>query len=463
MELIILRRRRTVATLLLWLARCAGASSSPLAAHDIPPSVTVLAFVHPEEDRLRVLVRVPLEAMRDVELPLKGLGYLDLERAWPALREAAVLWIVDYLEVYEGKRRLPEPRLAAVQVSLPSDRSFSAYESALAHVTGPPPPPTTELYWQQAMLDVLLEYPIVSQRSRFSVKPMLGHLGQRTTTTLHFLGPDGRERTFRYQGDPGMVHLDPRWHQAGWSFLRFGLQQLLDGADYLVFLVCLAMPFRRFWTLVPIVTAFSAGHSITLLASAAGWAPDSLWFPPLVETLIAASIVLVALENILGPKLYRRWILALAFGLIYGFGFSFALWQKLQFAGSHPVTAALAFNLGLELGQLVVLALTIPLFAALFRSVIPERIGVILFSAILAHTGWHWMTARGTRLGQYQFTWPALDLGFLAAAMRWAVLVPIIAAAAWLLHSLFQKLRYRMETGVEPGGGLFQLHRTAKQ
>ena len=66
---------------------------SPLSAHEIPSRVTVLAFVKPEPGRLRVLLRVPLESMRDVDFPLRGPGYLDIERSEPLLRQAARVWL----------------------------------------------------------------------------------------------------------------------------------------------------------------------------------------------------------------------------------------------------------------------------------------------------------------------------------------------------------------------------------
>src|SRR5439155_4932131 len=137
------------------------------------------------------------------------------------------------------------------------------------------------------------------------------------------------------EGDPGLVRLDPRWHQAALRFVGLGCWHSLDGSDHLLFLLCLLIPFRRLRALVLVVTSFTAAHSITLIASAFGLAPDALWFPPLVETLIAASIVYMALENIVAPQLRRRWIITFAFGLVHGFGFSFALRQTLQFAGSH--------------------------------------------------------------------------------------------------------------------------------
>ncbi|MGH7540934.1 MAG: hypothetical protein ACRELC_08050, partial [Gemmatimonadota bacterium] len=131
------------------------AAPSRPAAHEIPADVTVLAFVHPNGDRLRFLVRVPLEAMRDLEFPTRGPGYLDLRAADPLLRDAARMWIADYVAFYEEGRPLAQPKLVAVRTSLPSDRSFARYEDALAHVTGPPLAEDTEIVWEQALLDAL--------------------------------------------------------------------------------------------------------------------------------------------------------------------------------------------------------------------------------------------------------------------------------------------------------------------
>ena len=78
-------------------------------------------------------------------------------------------------------------------------------------------------------------------------------------------------------------------------------------------------------------------------------------------------------------------------------GFSFALRQTLQFAGSHLLTSLLSFNVGVELGQLLVLVLLIPALDLLFRYVVAERVGTVILSALVGHTAWHWMTERSRR------------------------------------------------------------------
>jgi hypothetical protein len=322
-------------------------------------------------------------------------------------------------------------------------------------VTGPALPPDTTLYWNQALLDVLFEYPISSDRSRFSMHPGLARLGLRVVTVLRFLPPDGPVRAFEYVGDPGLVRLDPRWHQAAWQFIKLGFAHILSGFDHLLFVFCLVIPFRRFRQLVIVVTAFTVAHSITLIASAFSFAPTALWFPPLIETLIATSILYMALENIIlsspgspppggsladsrsaaaspGLRLQRRWMIAFAFGLVHGFGFSFALRETLQFAGSHLLTSLLSFNVGVELGQLLVLALLIPALQLLFRFVVGERVGTIILSAFVAHTAWHWMTERFETLRQFSF--PALDAATLVLALRWLMALVLLAGIAWLVR-----------------------------
>src|ERR1700675_547916 len=306
--------------------------SSNARAHDIPNDVTVQAFFRPSGNRAHLLVRVPLKAMRDIVFPEKGTGYLDLERTAPILPDASTLWISDFIELYEGDTRLPKPKVVATRISLESDRSFADYDAALAHITGPPLPPETTVVWNQVMMDVLFDYPIQSDRSDFSIHPGLARLGLRVMTVLRFMPPTGVVRAFEYDGDPGLVRLDPRWYQAALRFVNLGFFHILDGTDHLLFLFCLVTPFRRFRGLIPIVTSFTVAHSITLIASAYNFAPDALWFPPLIETLIAMSIFYMAVENILfasretqrtpstsgraslagfaGQALKRRWLVA---------------------------------------------------------------------------------------------------------------------------------------------------------
>ena len=409
-------------------------------AHDIPGDVTVQAFVKPEGQRLRLLVRVPLEALSDMAFPTVGPGYLDFERARERdeFTDAAMVWMGQEVRIFENDAPLPEPEIAAIKISLPSNRSFETWEGALADVQGPLLPADTQIVWQQAMLDVLFDYDIQSDRSDFSIRPSFERMGLRVVTVLRFLPPGGAERAFELRGDPGVVRLDPRWHQAAFRFVVMGFEHILDGTDHLLFLACLVIPFRRFKALAIIVTAFTVAHSVTLIASAYDLAPDALWFPPLVETLIATSIVYMALENILGANVQRRWTITFIFGLVHGFGFSFALRETLQFAGSHLLTSLLSFNIGVELGQLLVLTVLVPGLHLLFRYVVAEKVGTILLSTLVAHTSWHWMTERWGVLTQFPITWEAFSRAMFTGAMGWMVLLLLMAGALWAAAKAIQ-------------------------
>jgi len=403
------------------------------AAHDIPNDVTVQMFLKPSGGKLDLLVRVPLKAMRDIDFPKVGPGFLDFSRADPFLDDAATVWLVRAIEIDEGDTRLGYPNLIAARASLESDKSFASYETALAHITGPKLPENTQVAWDQTLLDAWLEYPIHSGRAQFSIRPNVERLGIRVLTVLRYLPPDGAIRAFEFEDDPGLIRLDPRWYQASLRFIQGGFLHILDGTDHLLFLLCLVIPFRQFRQLLLIVTSFTVAHSFTLIASAYGLGPDALWFPPLIETLIAMSILYMALENIVGASsVGRRWMVTFGFGLVHGFGFSFALRQTLQFAGSHLLTSLVSFNLGVELGQLLVLAVCIPLLNVLFRYVVAERMGTVIVSALVAHTAWHWMSERWTTLRQFPFQWPVIDAAFLAAVMRWAMVLVALAGLVWL-------------------------------
>jgi hypothetical protein len=404
-----------------------------VSAHEVPNEVTVFGFVRPEGQTLTLLLRAPLRSMRDIEVPTVGNGFLDFSRVDRALNDAATLWIVDFVELYENGQRLGRPTVTGARVSLPSDRSFESYGEARANIlTGPRLDQSTQIYWEQGLMDIAFEYPIASDQSDFAIRPGLTRLGLQVNVVLRFQQPGKSERAFDVHADTGIVHLDPRWHQAFFLFAREGFFHILEGTDHLLFLLCLVIPFRKLRPLVIVITAFTVAHSVTLIAAAYGMAPDTLWFPPLIETLIAISIVYMAFENIVGANLQRRWAVTFGFGLVHGFGFSFLLRERLQFAGDHLIASLLAFNVGVEIGQLLVLIITIPLLAFIFRFVVAERMGTILMSALVAHTAWHWALDRGNVLLGYR--WPELTLADLAALMRLLMVIVAAAGLVWLLN-----------------------------
>jgi hypothetical protein len=419
-----------------------------VSAHDVPDDVMVQAVLRPDAGRLAVAVRVPLAAMRDVDVPAGPGGFVDLSRVEPALRHAATVWLVQGIEVYQDGHALAPGVLTGVRLSLPSDKAFASFDSARAQIAGPPLDPATRVMWEQGALDALIEFPLPRAGGRLAWRADVRRLGQRVTTVLRLVTGEGGVRAFEWHGDPGVVELDPRWHQAALSFLRSGIGHVLTGPDHLLFLLCIAIPLRRLRTLVLVVTSFTLAHATTLVAAAYGLAPSGGWFPPLVETLIAASIVWMALENIFeiasgrdtdaacGAAVTRRWIVTTLFGLVHGFGFSFALGEQLQFAGTHLLTSLLAFNVGVEIAQLAAIAAAAAAVTLMFRRLASPRVGAVVLSALAAHTGWDWLLERGAVL--WQFPWPAPSPGAAWAAAIWVALAVVAAAGAWGVRKLFE-------------------------
>jgi hypothetical protein len=416
-----------------WLLACAvwlGLAGAAF-GHDVADQLRVHGFVRPQDDRLVVMLRLPLQLLLNVDLPKRGNGYLDLDRVHDAYPRAIAATAKGIVFLEEGAPL--SPLRGEARVALPSDRAFDSYEAALAAMRARPLPAGTDVFWNQGFLDVMIEYRLESQHSALAVDFRVSPgLRDRLKLDLRYLMPNGTVRAFEIVTGVGPVPLDPRWHQAAATFVRSGLDHILGGADHLLFLVCLVIPFRRIgWPLVGVITAFTIGHSITLISAAYGVVPRGLWFPPLVETLIALSILYMAVENLLRPRLARRWIVAALFGVVHGFGFSFALANELQFAGSHLLLSLLAFNVGIELGQLLVLALLWPLLALVYqRLALDERLVVAIVSAFVAHAAWHWLTER----------WQALmDSGlpdWQSGVLQLPVLIAIvgIALGVWLLR-----------------------------
>ncbi|HYM34566.1 MAG TPA: HupE/UreJ family protein, partial [Steroidobacteraceae bacterium] len=138
--------------------------------------------------------------------------------------------------------------------------------------------------------------------------------------------------------------------------------------------------------------------------------------------------------------LHVRWLIVFGFGLVHGFGFSFILADRMQFAGAHLISALLAFNVGVEFGQLFVLIVATPVlwfaFKLFARAANGEKIGAILLSAFAAHSAWHWLTERGEKLLQYSWQRPDFDAAFFAATLRWAMLLMTCVGIIWLLREL---------------------------
>jgi hypothetical protein len=195
------------------------------------------------------------------------------------------------------------------------------------------------------------------------------------------------------------------------TYLRLGMEHLLTGYDHVLFLLALIVTAGRLIELVKIVTAFTAGHSLTLIAAALGWVslPGRL-----VESVIAFTIVFVALENFARLQVAGRWLVTLVFGLMHGFGFANAL-AGLGLPRHDLVPSLLAFNVGVELGQLAIVAALFPLILLLRRLSFHREV-VLAVSAGIALFGTAWLLERSLDL-RWPRTAPPPRAGVAAAPL----------------------------------------------
>jgi len=192
------------------------------------------------------------------------------------------------------------------------------------------------------------------------------------------------------------------------AFVRSGVDHILDGFDHICFLLALlvaiviARPAGGAWALRSVgqtlgatailVTSFTVAHSITLIAASLG----AVDLPArLVETIIALSIAYTAVENLIRPDVRWRHVLTFGFGLLHGLGFARML--EVLLPPDDVVVPLLAFNVGVELGQLVIVAIALPVVMLLARGLGAERyrrLALPVVSAALAILGVLWLVER---------------------------------------------------------------------
>jgi hypothetical protein len=412
-----------------WLALC----GSTARAHEFKLDAVINAFVKIEPGEAQLVIRAPLYLFKQAKFPVAG-PEIDVDKAAPAV-ERALAAIQHDITLLEDDRPLVASH-ATGRLSLPSDRSFEAYEQAASHVAEPFERGTS-IYIDQGYVDARITYPIGSPGSEFAIRTTAGpELGDALKLALRYTPLDGDSRAMVLTSRSGTVALNPTWARAAAGFAGLGIVHILTGYDHLLFLLCLVIPLRGWRQILSVITVFTIAHSFTLLGSAFNLAPSGAWFPPFVESAIAASIVYMALENIIGVDLGRRVLITGLFGLVHGFGFSYGLQENFQFAGTHLLVSLFAFNVGIEIGQIMVLAVMLPALAVLRRYVLPGRVGMVVLSAIVAHTGWHWMIDRADVL--WRVPWPRPSMAGLAILAFW---VAGILLAVGGLNVIAKRLR----------------------
>jgi len=180
-------------------------------------------------------------------------------------------------------------------------------------------------------------------------------------------------------------------------YLVAGIEHIFLGYDHVAFLVAIVLWAQRLWPVIKIVTAFTLAHSVTLSLAAL----QIVAIPSaIVEPAIAASIVFVAVENFFSRNVDSRWRVTFVFGLIHGFGFAGAL-QEFGLPANAVVPALAAFNIGVEIGQVAIVAVVVPALIALDRLFAadrekPARAAPLVYalSGVITALGGYWFLTR---------------------------------------------------------------------
>lgn len=399
------------------------------AAHEVPDDVSIRIFIRPEGNKLRFLVRVPVNALIDTQLPMSdGPGYLIIPESIPMLPTAAHVWVSDLLQIQENGSPLDRPTVLQTRLSRIADNSFTDWDSALAHANGPDLAANALVTWDRAALDVLLEVPVKSAASALTYRPRFGRLGVRVNTTLTYFPPGGGERTFAYEGDPEPYQLNPDTSYTAARFFKSGFNYFLDETDNLLFLFCAALLLRSARSVISFAAAFSVSHAAVLIAAAWHTGPAPAMVPALAATAMALTVVFLALESVVkGVAPGSRWMLAAIAGIFFGGGFWLHLDPLVQFGGINKLVSVLSFTAGIEVAEALALFVMVPVTALVFRLVLSERIGTMILAGIAAHIAWHRMTDRAIMLNRLPLQWPAFGVADIA-------LLAAVFAAGWFIR-----------------------------
>ena len=272
---------------------------------------------------------------------------------------------------------------------------FALLEEAEAALAGPAyPQGFEETYVGDTIVDAELIYATGGRVNRYTLRSSLdpGLPGQDETANLildHAAAPPLIFRVRGLMAEP--VEVSHSVLDAAWTFVKEGVRHILEGPDHVLFVLCLVLGAATLGTLAWRVTGFTVGHSVTLTLGFLGYVPQGAWFIPLVETGIALSILYAATVALVAVGHRMTTLVTALLGLLHGLGFSFVLSEILNLQSPNLWQSLLAFNVGIEIGQLLIVVAVWPIlaFAAtrLPRGIVAVRWAVAL-PCILVATIW---------------------------------------------------------------------------
>ncbi|MGI9366720.1 MAG: HupE/UreJ family protein [Rhizobiaceae bacterium] len=260
------------------------------------------------------------------------------------------------------------------------------------------PPGIGETYVGDTIVDVHLHFktgPVSSYQISNSANPNLPGQDQTANLIIDYRGED--VRTFRSTGLMDTpVRISRSASAAALSFLVEGINHIFGGLDHVLFVLCMIIGAHQLRGLLGRVTGFTVGHTVTLILGFFGVAPTGAWFIPTIELAIALSIIYAAAMVVLRPvetlgDERRAIAITTGIGLLHGFGFSFMLRQILEVDAPNVWQSLLAFNIGVEVGQIAIVLLAWPIVLTLRN--MPDVVwvrarAVLAISAVLIAADW---------------------------------------------------------------------------
>ncbi len=326
-----------------------------------------------------------------------GLALLVMQGLKLSVEENAVSAEVEKVRVYENGTQSDFATLDDAKRAFQNEQSYDTLVQGV--------------YVGDTTVDVLVRYtsqnPVYTYAISSNLNPGLPDQDETANLILDY-SPSGVQ-VFRERGllfEPIIVSRSV--FDAVVTFIKEGVKHILEGLDHVLFVICLVLGAMHIKPLLWRVTGFTIGHSVTLSIGFFGFVPTAAWFVPAVETGIALSIIYVAVVAVLSDirsddmKNNNGWSVVFVTGLIgllHGLGFSFVLQNILQVTSPNIWQSLLAFNVGVEIGQLMIVIVAVLVFYLIsFSGDRATKINRFLVAGACAVTAFYWVIERGNNI-----------------------------------------------------------------